>query len=211
VQFKTKTVCVGMVALVLIALGTMEAVAAPNAAAPQVATSSPPVEARRARLGIGVDAGLPDGAVVTMVLQPASWLRLAAGGGTNSMSLGVRGGVTAVPLGAGPSLTIEGGTYRFGETNAGARGLLKLPGVLDAQSTLLGYNYLNTHVGLDFGRRSATFFFHAGLSFVHGRLRGVAAMLAERGDGDTTVEVTNDPTFSAVMPSLKTGLILYLP
>src|SRR5438094_767722 len=75
-------------------------------------------------LGVMADAGVPDGANAALALRPAKWLRLYFGGGHNTVSTGLRGGVTALPLGAGPSLSVEVGHYRDGDANGLIRGLV---------------------------------------------------------------------------------------
>src|SRR5690349_2181878 len=72
-------------------------------------------------LGVMMDAGLPDGANASLVFRPLSWLRAHGGGGHNMVSVGVRGGVTLLPFGSGPSATIEAGHYFDGDANGLAR------------------------------------------------------------------------------------------
>src|SRR5262245_33304652 len=72
-------------------------------------------------VGLMADVGLPDGVTGSLLVRPASWLRLHAGGGSNSASAGVRGGLSLVPLGSGPSLNVELGHYLDGEANGVVR------------------------------------------------------------------------------------------
>jgi len=57
-------------------------------------------------LGLGLAAGVPDGAAVSGVYRPFKWLRAELGGSYNMISKGVRGGVSLIPFGMGPSATL---------------------------------------------------------------------------------------------------------
>src|SRR4051812_17568326 len=72
-------------------------------------------------LGLQIDAGVPDGAQASLVLRPWKALRFSVGGGYNLISKGVRGGVSLLPFGRGPSLTVEAGHFFEGDANATAR------------------------------------------------------------------------------------------
>ena len=64
---------------------------------------------------------MPDGAAVSVVYRPFRWLRTELGGSYNMISKGVRGGVTLMPFGMGPSATLEAGRYFDGDANGLAR------------------------------------------------------------------------------------------
>src|SRR6266478_505778 len=97
-------------ALVRIALGTSTANAAEDtvSAGVRFAETGAP---RFPRIGFMADVGIPDGATGSVAYRPRRWLRGHLGGGYNMISVGVRGGVTVVPFGVGPSFTLEGGHY----------------------------------------------------------------------------------------------------
>ena len=171
------------------------------------------------RFGIMADAGLPDGANASLVFRPLRWVRLHGGGGTNTISAGIRAGATLVPFGMGPSATVEGGHYFDGDAN----GLARRFAGQSFQSALLdkvGYDYAIFHLGLDFGYRRVTFYLHGGMSYVRATVHnfdGVVASTASAngagntpGGGTTEVAVNQDPIVKAWFPSAKLGLIVYL-
>jgi hypothetical protein len=166
--------------------------------------------------GIMADAGVPDGAVGSLVLRPWKWLRTSVGGGYNMVSKGVRGGISILPFGRGPSLTVEAGRYFDGDANAAAR---KVMGAAYKDNALLdrvGYDYANAHLGLDFGYKRVTFYIHGGMSYIQAKVHNLnsvlqtqAAINGVNSDG-TEVSIKQDPTIRAFTPSAKIGLIVYL-
>src|SRR6185369_4854552 len=122
-------------------------------AAAQPAPKAPPLPI----VGVMTDAGLPDGLAASLVVRPTSWLRLHGGGSYNLISAGVRAGVTLVPFGWGPSLSIEGGHYFEGDANNLMRRFAGSSWSSNAALERVGYDYANAHLGLDFGSRRATF------------------------------------------------------
>src|SRR4051812_24566732 len=88
---------------------------APSAAAP----TEPAPDALR-WFGLMVDAGVPDFMQGSIVLRPEKWLRASVGGGYNMISKGVRGGLSILPFGRGPSATVEVGHFFEGDANATA-------------------------------------------------------------------------------------------
>lgn len=176
--------------------------------------SSTVVPKRLPRLGVMADAGAPDGANGSLVYRPFSWLRSYAGGGTNLISKGFRGGLTLVPFGSGPSASIEAGHYFDGDANGLAR---RFAGPTFGSPALerVGYDYANFHVGLDFGSRRATFFIHGGMSYVRATVHNMDQVVASAvgssdGNGTTEISFTKDPIVRAWLPSVKLGLIVYI-
>ncbi|HVR61679.1 MAG TPA: hypothetical protein VMU50_07250 [Polyangia bacterium] len=167
-------------------------------------------------IGLMVDAGLPDGMNGALIYRPTSWLRTHAGGSYNMISTGVRAGVTLIPFGSGPSLTLEGGHYFDGNANGLAR---KFAGATYKDNALLerfGYDYANAHLGLEFGSERVTFYIHGGMSFIRTTVHNVDTVIQQQanssdlGGSDTTVSVKQDPIIKAWTPSAKLGLIVYL-
>src|SRR5262245_26048003 len=72
-------------------------------------------------IGLSADAGIPDGFIGSLVVRPVPALRLQVGGGSNTASAGVRGGVTLLPFGVGPSLSGEVGHALDGRANSVVR------------------------------------------------------------------------------------------
>jgi hypothetical protein len=169
-------------------------------------------------LGVLADAGTPDGAITALVVRPASWLRLHAGGGTNSLTSGWRGGATLLPLGSGPSLNVEMGHYGAADTNGFVRTLMGAYGPLGTLYSRMSYTYTNAQLGLDFGGRYVTFYLHAGAAWVNATLYDVSTGAALRPEtpatpspGSTTVAFNQNPTVRTLSASMKLGFIFYLP
>jgi len=164
-------------------------------------------------LGVMADAGVPDGANASLALRPACWLRVYAGGGHNTISSGYRGGLAILPLGAGPSFSLEAGHYREGDANGFVRRFVTANSTLTPLFQRVGYNYANAQLGLDLGRHSLQFYVHGGVSYVRAVLHDVQAALDTAGVTDpnaaTTVRITQDPIVHAWLPSLKLGVVFY--
>ncbi len=159
------------------------------------------------RIGLMLDAGIPDGAIGSLVYRPWKWVRAYAGGGSNSVSAGWRGGFSLLPFGAGPSVSVEYGHYADGNANGLVRSLVS--GSFEGSPLLdrIGYDYLNAHVGLDFGGKRFIFFVHGGISKLWAEIHNLNQ--AVKTSGSTTIEVSQDPKVTVVGSSLKIGLIVF--
>ncbi|MGB8294004.1 MAG: hypothetical protein WCG85_01110 [Polyangia bacterium] len=209
----------------------MEPLAPPTATAPNppaetdarsdatIAETVTPAPAARPKphlLGVTTDVGLPDGANLGLVLRPTSWIRLNAAGGTNSASLGFRGGVTAIPQWfwqIGPSFTLEAGYCRVGNVNGLLRSFFQVPSWMKDYAQQAGYTYYNAHLGLEFGRRNITGFIHAGGSYIDGTVRAPnPVLITSVGTSSTDVPhliFGQDAKVQAYTLSAKVGLIVY--
>ncbi len=165
-------------------------------------------------LGATFDVGLPDGALLGVAARPWHWLRLGAGAGTNSISLGLRGGVTVVPFGVGPSASVEGGHYFEGNANGTASSLAGSSYEDSRVADEVGYQFANFHLGVEFGRDNFTFFLHGGMSYIHAVMHHVndelGGVSVSGQNGVTTVVVNGEPVVSAWIPSAKLGFILFM-
>jgi hypothetical protein len=159
------------------------------------------------RIGLMADAGLPDGAIGSLVVRPWHWLRMYGGGGTNTVSRGWRGGFSLVPFGAGPSVSLEYGHYNDGNANGIVRRLVSGDFAGSPLLDRIGYDYVNAHGGLDFGGKNVIFFVHGGISKVWATMHNVNQ--AMKSSGATTIEVSQDPKVTAVGSSIKLGLIIF--
>lgn len=159
------------------------------------------------RIGLMADAGLPDGAIGSLVVRPWHWLRMYGGGGSNTVSRGWRGGFSLVPFGAGPSVSLEYGHYNDGNANGIVRRLVSGDFAGSPLLDRIGYDYVNAHAGLDFGGKNVIFFVHGGISKVWATMHNVNQ--AMKSSGSTTIEVSQDPKVTAVGSSLKVGLIIF--
>ncbi|MGC4065176.1 MAG: hypothetical protein QM784_11120 [Polyangiaceae bacterium] len=179
--------------------------------------SAPRGESKRSRLpylGAMFDVGFPDGAIAGIAGRPLPWLRLGVGAGSNSVSPGVRGGVSLIPFGFGPSLTVEGGHYFEGDANGTVASLAGASYENSRTAERIGYQYANFHLGLDLGEERFTFFLHGGMSYIHTVLHNAndafGGVSQNSQGGSTTVVINGDPTVSAWIPSLKLGFIIYV-
>jgi hypothetical protein len=163
-------------------------------------------------LGLMVDGGVPDGATVSAVYRPFSWLRTEAGAGYNMISKGARAGLTLLPFGAGPSATLEAGHFFDGDANGFARSIAGAGFEDKAVLQRIGYDFANAHLGLDFGTRRVVFFIHGGMSYVRAQIHNVNEQVAasSSSSSSTTVSFNQDPTVRVVAPSAKLGFIFYI-
>jgi len=162
-------------------------------------------------LGLMVGAGIPDGATGSAVFRPYSFIRGEAGLSYNMISKGVRAGVTLLPFGAGPSGTLEAGHYFNGNANGIARSIAGAGFHDSAILQSVGYDYVNAHLGLDFGTRRVVFFLHGGMSYIRATVHNVNEQIAGSTSGsNTTVSFAQDPTVRVVTPSAKLGFIFYI-
>ena len=179
---------------------------------PVFTARAPAVSANRLPLlGVMLDVGVPDGLMASLVARPWTWMRVSAGGGTNSISNGWRAGISLLPFGAGPSATLEYGRYQDGDANDLAKKFVG--GNFNGSPALerVGYEFMNAHLGLDFGSRNVVFFVHGGVTMLRGQIHNLDAAIAGAGGmGTTEVAVRQDPNFKAVGPSFKVGLLCYI-
>jgi hypothetical protein len=166
-------------------------------------------------LGIVFDAGLPDGAMGSLAYRPWYWLRACAGGGTNSISPGVRVGLAVLPLGVGPSLSVEGGWYFEGDANDVARQMVGRDYQDNRMAERFGYQFVNLRLGLESGGKYVSFFVHAGMSYLRAELHEADSVLGGEpttasGPTQLSFNVPTDPIVTAFIPSAKLGFIVYL-
>jgi hypothetical protein len=195
----------------VLALGGAKAQAATSQTDAQIAQAplEQPVERRLPRLGLMVGGGVPDGATGSAVFRPFSWLRTEAGLSYNMISRGVRGGISLLPFGSGPSATLEAGHYFNGNANGIARSIAGAGFHDSAILQQVGYDYVNAHLGLDFGTRRVVFFLHGGMSYIRANVHNVNEQIGSTS-GSTTVSFNQDPTVRVLTPSAKLGLIFYI-
>jgi hypothetical protein len=159
-----------------------------------------------------LDVGVPDGAVLGVAYRPAFWTRLEAGAGTNSISPGMRVGAAVIPFTEGPSLTVEGGYYFEGDASAIVSQFAGHSHTRTAQQ--VGYQFVNFHVGLDFGSRYSTFFLHGGMTYLHTILHDANDALGGQSvnsQGDVTTYTFNqDVNVNVWFPSFKLGFLVYI-
>lgn len=199
----------------LLTLFCLLALASPALASPPTPAPDPEdvpeLEAPRLKqLGFALQTGLPDGFAGSAVYRPFGFLRTYLGAGYNLVGLGLQGGATFIPLGWGPSLTLEAGHYFEGNANGIARSMAGAGFASTALLERVGYDYANAHLGLELGKESYTFFIHGGMSYMVTRINGINEALEDSGDGGPSLHVGQAPTVSAFVPSLKLGFVMYV-
>lgn len=149
-------------------------------------------------VGMQFDVGIPDGVALGVSVHPVvDWARLNLSGTYNGLSPGIRGGITLDPINfpMAPTLTLEGGHAFEG----------KVPGVDKVPS--FDYNYLNLHLGLEFGnRRSWRFFLQGGPSWVHVQTHNFQAVV---NSNDPSLSISDPSANGAVVPTAKLGFVLF--
>jgi len=164
-------------------------------------------------LGLLIDAGVPEGAIGAIAWRPVPWLRLSGGGGTNTVSGGIRGGLSLIPFEVGPSLTVSGGHYFEGDASGTVSALGGNGSSTPEVFRHFGYDFLTLQGGVEFGRDHLTLFFHGGVSWIHTTLHDVDGLFVLQDAGQpslTSVNVTQDPTLTAIVPSLSFGMVAYV-
>jgi hypothetical protein len=181
-----------------------------------MAPTEKPVQPPLPLFGLMVDVGFPDGATGSAVYRPFGWLRTELGGSYNLISKGVRGGVTVIPFGMGPSATLEAGHYFDGNANGIARNIAGGGFQDNAILQRVGYDFANAHLGLDFGVRRVVFFIHGGMSYIRATVHNLNAEIGSTSSGGTsssgttTISFNQDPIVRIFTPSVKLGLIFYI-
>jgi len=173
-----------------------------------VLSSAPSTALAERSLGVTVDAGVPDGAGASLVYRPISRLRLHAGATHNFITTGVRAGVTLAPLRTwfSPTLNFDVGGYKEGDANPLIQMVSGDSSFHNDSFERVGYRYANAHLGLEFGRERATFYIHAGASYIATQ---VHELDGSSEDGSTMVTFTEDPNVRMYTVSARLGLIIY--
>jgi hypothetical protein len=162
------------------------------------------------RIGAMLDVGAPDGVGISAVVRPIEWLRINAGLTTNTLSLGVRGGISLVPLSTfvAPSLNADFGHYFDTSYNDLVDKLGGIPLQANVPVEDIGFNYVGASLGLEIGKpETFSFYLRAGLA--HGVLTiNDAEKLLRDVTGDP--DITAAPlTIRFTSPSIKLGFLLY--
>ena len=166
--------------------------------------------------GMTIDAGVPDGAGASIVYRPWKWLRARIGGNYNGVSGGISGGVTLLPpvfFPILPTATIEAGHYFEGDANWIARLASGKQSTDIASLRRVSYDYVNGHLGLEFGSQNRfVFYVHGGFTYLHTTINDLQTTINQQNSGGgssaTTVTV-KDPTVNLFVPSGKIGFLIY--
>jgi hypothetical protein len=162
------------------------------------------------RIGAMLDVGAPDGVGISAVVRPVEWLRFNAGLTTNTLSFGVRGGVSLVPLSTfiAPSLNADFGHYFDTSYNDLVDKLGGIPLRSDVPVEDIGFNYAGASLGLEIGKPDS-FHFYLRAGFASGKLTiNDAERLLRDVTGDP--DITSAPlTIRFTSPAIKLGFLLY--
>jgi hypothetical protein len=169
----------------------------PAATSAQVVVVQP--QERHRWVGMQFDVGAPDGVALGVVVRPyVNWARLNLSGTYNAIAPGIRGGLTLDPIKfpVAPTLTFEGGHAWQGDIPGQGS---KLPQV--------GYDYMNLHLGLEFGNRDHwRFFLQGGPSWLHITTNNFQSVV---GSSDPNLLIGNPTANVSVIPTAKLGFALY--
>jgi hypothetical protein len=169
-----------------------------------------PAPKSRGFFGLAFDLGVPDGLNLGLVLAPVRWLRLEAAAGTNSASLGYRGGLSFLPIGWGPSLSLELGHCNIAEMNDLLRDFYSISSWVKPYVQEFGYTYFNAHLGFDVPIGSFMLFLHAGYTYLTGTVRGSTPVVVKDSSNTPNMTVTsNEGEVHAHSLSAKLG-VLYM-
>ena len=162
-------------------------------------------------IGLGIDAGAPAGAGLTLLVRPLWWLRLNAGAAYNVGGFGFRGGITLSPgqWAITPTLNLDAGRYLSGDVN-------KFVTVSDPNArALLGratYTFATAQLGLEFGsQRWFSFYLRGGLTYVISTLSGADLTALANGNlGSGATATLGDAKFSALAPCASLGFNIFV-
>jgi len=158
---------------------------------------------RMFRIGAMTDVGVPDGATASLVVRPRRMLRLNAGVAHNSISPGVRTGLTFLPFDwpVTPVISLDVGHFFERDANKMVRVVLSDPTFSSPLLDRVGYDFADAHVGFEFGQRAVAFYVHAGVSAVYAQVHNASTEM---------VTFTSDPTVRIYSVSARMGLVFYL-
>jgi len=176
-----------------------------------VARAASPTSSSLPMFGLGVDGGLPDGATASVIVRPVRFLRLQAGGSYNLVSPGVRAGVSLIPFNTWftPTFNVDVGHYKDGDANPLVRKLSGDPTFSNAILDRIGYDYVDAHLGLEFGKKWFTFYIHAGMSRVFTTVHELDSATGQ-DNAMTSVSFGKDPTVTLTSVSARVGFIVYV-
>lgn len=179
---------------------------------PEAAPATPPPAAESLpRFGLMLDAGLPDGAVISAVFRPVEPVRFTLGGAYNVAGFGVRGGIGWIPFrwAVSPTLNVEAGHYFDADLTWIVDEGNGVPQEVGPLLERVGYSYASAQLGLEIGSPSGiSLSVRAGISYLWTVIHGVTQSIDAAGGTNAIVEVS-DPRLRATLPSLKVGLLYY--
>jgi len=174
-------------------------------------TSAPATkgEERLKILGLQLDAGAPDGLAFSVIYRPWYFLRLNAGPAYNLIGFGIQGGATLIPFHfpITPTLTGEAGYFFSGNLNrALTRWNVSVPSAVQPLLDDVGYTYLSTQLGVEFGAPEVfVFYIRFGLAWVFPSVHGTATTTS-----DSTTVTVNGVQGRVATPTANLGFVVYI-
>ncbi len=166
---------------------------------------------RSPRLGLMLDAGVPDGAVASAVYRPWDVLLLSAGVSYNGVAPGIRGGVTVRPfrLAVAPTMDLEAGHSFEGAASDAVKRWVAISPALAPFVTRGSYDYATAQLGIEIGDpRRVTFFVKAGMGYCWVTLQGTGGQAPAVSPG--VLASAGDWKVTALVPTARLGLVLFL-
>lgn len=165
---------------------------------------------RLAPFGLMLDAGVPEGAGLSVSFRPTQAVRLHLGGTHNGIRAGARAGLTLLPTRGWlkPALTLELGHAQPAETRCLERRLADRTLLPSPSFERVGYNYASALMGLEVelpGRFA--FFVRGGLSFLELYGPGMED-LDEPFRGALAPEEERPWRVRSLRPTAKLGILL---
>lgn len=162
------------------------------------------------RFGVRLVAGSPEGMGASALIHPRRWLRAHVGAARNSLGLGVRGGLSFIPLDlfVSPLLELEYGHYFNADYNKLLTQLHGEPTTAASGIRQVGYDQLGASLGVEFSPwRYVTVFGGVGISYWFIGGSDVKAFIRE---AEENPDITARPlTLGLSSPVAKLGFILY--
>lgn len=182
-------------------------------AAPAMAVDGSQSSQRFSRFGLQLDVGAPGGAGLMLLYKPLWWMRLNGGLAYNIIGVGIRGGVTVMPVrwGVTPTLSLDVGHYFSGDLNKFVTTSNVYEKALLSQAA---YNFLSAQVGLEFGSQDGfVFYLRGGLTYLSAGLAGkdlTDYANSTYGAGSSERYAFGDANFTALIPCASLGFMFFL-
>lgn len=152
-------------------------------------------EEKKFKYGLQMDLGVPDGATAGLAVKPwVNFARLNLSGAYN-MAPGLRGGLTLDPFNFGVAPTL---TFEYGKTWHGKPPIVEnLPKI--------GYEYVNAHLGLEFGNRDSwRIFIHGGPTWLWFDTEGFSTVVSST---DKSLQMGEVSGSMRINPCAKIGFV----
>ncbi|HTP29923.1 MAG TPA: hypothetical protein VMK12_30235 [Anaeromyxobacteraceae bacterium] len=182
-----------------------------HAGAPVTPIRAPLREGGPPILGLALDAGFPDGAVVSALFRPWRPIRLEVGASYNLIGFGVRGGATFVPfpLAVAPILRVEGGHTFNGDVSGLASHFGNLSSIERTLLQNVSYDYVSVQLGLELGASDRfVFFVRGGFNWFFSSVHNFESAIQAANPGISIQ--AQDAKIHGVAPCATVGVLFYI-